>query len=104
MPLHVMAAERISDAKSGLEIDLGTKRLCTLQRLRHHVEGERAVRPLRDGQANPVDGDRVADRRVKGAFDHQPTAVERSDLRALANDAGEHVGKPTQWGAAGARE
>ena len=97
MALNVMATERVARSQRRLQIDLGSEGLGALQRLRHHVERERAVRALGNRQTDPVDGNGVSHGGVERALDHEPAAVERCDLRALANDAGEHGRKPTQW-------
>src|SRR3954463_12965278 len=55
MPLDVMAAERVSGSEGGLEIHLGAEGLRARKGLGHHIEGKRAVRALRDGEADPVD-------------------------------------------------
>ena len=86
MPLDVVAAERFTCQERGLEVDLGPEGLCPPQRLRHDVERKLAVRAVRDGQANAVDRNRVADLRVEGALDNEAALVERRDLPALANE------------------
>src|SRR6185437_11633180 len=64
VPLNVVTAERLTGQERGLEVDLGPECLRTSQRLGHDVERELPVRVVRDGQADAVDRDRVADRRL----------------------------------------
>ena len=49
--------ERVARSKRGLEIDLGSEGLGAPERLRHHVERERAVGALGNRQTDAVDGD-----------------------------------------------
>src|SRR5437762_8054432 len=91
MPLHVMPAERIAGPQGGLQVDLGPELLGACERFGHYVEGERAVGSIGHRQADAVDSDGVANGGIERGRDDEPATVERLDLRALANDAGEHA-------------
>ncbi len=59
--LDVVAAERVADAERRLDVHLCAERLHAPERLRDDVEREPAPFARDDGQADPVDRDRVAE-------------------------------------------
>ena len=90
VPLHVVAAERLTRPHRGLDVHLGTEALGARLRLRHDVEREPPVPVGDDGQADAVERHRVPDPRLDGRLDHEPRLVKRRDARPLPNDSGEH--------------
>ena len=96
-----MASERLADAKRRLDVHAGTRlepaERATAERLGHRVELDLAVVDRDDGEADPREGDRVADRglgrRLRGRnaeTDAVLAALDGDDGSTLAHDAREH--------------
>ena len=85
-----MPAERLPCRERRLEVDRVAEALRPRRGLRHHIEGEVAVLRFDDGQAHPVDVDRVPDPRREGRLHDQAAVGERDGPRPLPNDPREH--------------
>jgi hypothetical protein len=88
--LEVVPAQRVACHERRLEVDRVAEALRPRRGLSHHVEGKVAVLGLDDGQADPVDVDRVADLRHERRLDDQAAVGEREGPRPLPNDPREH--------------
>src|SRR5918995_257921 len=88
--LDIVPTERLACRKRRLEVDRVAETLRPRRGLRHHVEGEVAVLRLDDGQANPVDVDRVSDPRREGRLHDQAAVGERDSPPPLPDDPREH--------------
>jgi hypothetical protein len=101
MSLHDVPTQPIEDAGGQLQVDvmppieLAERR--ALQRLSHHLRGERRTADLASREAYPVDRDRVPSmhpaRRLGGLDVQRQTAfrlADPSDHSSLGDDPGEH--------------
>ena len=99
-----MAAERLAGPQRRLEVDLGASdepaERRARERLGDRVEGDPPIDDVGRREADPVDGDRVAERRAargRRRLDQEPHAVgaplDRRDAAPLPHDAREHGAK-----------
>jgi hypothetical protein len=93
--LYVVASERITDSKRRFEIRRVLEPFYATERFRNDVEFEPPVLGVDDGQADPVDGDRVANVGRDAAFDDKAAVFEGCNASALLHDSGEHATKAT---------
>src|SRR3954447_14318862 len=102
MTLDVVAAERLAGAQRRLDVYVipgaQPSERRPLERLGDRVEGDAPVRDANGGEADAVDGHRVAGRRLcggagrlDGQADAGGAAVDGRNAPELADDAGEHA-------------
>ncbi len=99
--LDQVAAESVGEGHRTFEVDraadLESPKAGPVQRLPHHVRGERPIEQRHNSEAHPVDRDRCAMRRVtcdqRSAYGQPYRIGERLDSNHLAklfHDSGEH--------------